>query len=183
MAIDAAGQIVSEEGLRGLTTRKVAGLLGYSPGTLYIMFSGLDDLILHVNARTLDELRSELVGRTVKERDPATTLRALGHAYLDYATRNRNRWRAVFDHRLTDEADLPAWYDAAIADVMSLVRAPVLALRRPADDAQLALETTAVWCAVHGVCELSVGRKLDAGGATDPAAVLDTIFDAIAIPR
>ena len=56
MAISAAEAIIASEAARGLTARKVAGQLGYSAGSLGMMFNGLDELILHVNSRTLGRL-------------------------------------------------------------------------------------------------------------------------------
>jgi AcrR family transcriptional regulator len=177
MAIDAAGQIVAEAGLRGLTTRKVATALGYSPGSLYMVFDGLDDLIMQTNVVTVTALRDALVKKSCDITEPAAVLRALSHAYLNYALTNANRWRAVFDHQLPDGQERPQWYDNAIGPVMSLVRAPVHRLNEYATEEHVLLKTTAVWSAVHGVTELSVGRKLDASGVTDPFAVLDTILD------
>lgn len=39
MALEAARRIVREEGLGALTARRVAGAIGYSPGTLYLVFN------------------------------------------------------------------------------------------------------------------------------------------------
>ena len=77
MAIDAAGQIVAEAGLRGLTTRKVATALGYSPGSLYMVFDGLDDLIMQTNVVTVTALRDALVKKSCDITEPAAVLRAL----------------------------------------------------------------------------------------------------------
>ena len=55
MAIAAAISILNEEGLANLSTRKVASEIGYTVGTLYLVFRNLNELLLHVNAATLDE--------------------------------------------------------------------------------------------------------------------------------
>lgn len=56
MALTAAEQIVLENGYESLSARKVASAIGYTVGTLYLVFENLDDLVLQVNARTLDRL-------------------------------------------------------------------------------------------------------------------------------
>ena len=56
MALEAAEKIVVEQGHKGLTARKVMRDIGYAVGTLYLIFENLDDLILHLNVRTLDRL-------------------------------------------------------------------------------------------------------------------------------
>lgn len=42
--------------LRGITARRIATNIGYSPGTLYNVFVNLEDLIVQLNIDTLNEL-------------------------------------------------------------------------------------------------------------------------------
>ena len=177
MAISAAEAIIASEGLRGLTARKVAGQLGYSAGSLYMMFNGLDELILHVNARTLCRLAKNLDSHTMTAETPLAALRALAHGYLEFAMHEQTRWRAVFDHQLNRETKLPSWYTDTVNALMERVRNPVSTLLPNSTHAELMLKTTAVWSAVHGVCELNVGRKLDVGGVNNPSQVLDSLLD------
>lgn len=176
MAITAASDIVAASGLRGLTTRKVAAVLGYSPGSLYVIFANLDDLILHVNAATLDELRKDLQTACGEAVDPVQQLHAIAYAYLQFALTQTGRWLAVFEHHIDDPDLLPDWYHTSVEAPMMLVRAPVSALRGITDEADVALHTTAIWSAVHGVCVLGVGRKLDAGGGHTAKQVLATLL-------
>ena len=44
LALVAARRIIEDGGYRALTARKVADHMGYSPGTLYNVFAGLDDV-------------------------------------------------------------------------------------------------------------------------------------------
>ena len=48
MILEAARAILATDGLRGLTARRVAKAIGYSPGTLYNFFTNIDELILHI---------------------------------------------------------------------------------------------------------------------------------------
>ena len=61
MALEAARQIAEKEGLRGLKARRIARDIGYTIGTLYNLFEDLDDLIVHLNGRTLDDLYQAFV--------------------------------------------------------------------------------------------------------------------------
>ena len=56
MALVAAEKMILANGKDGLSARKVAQEIGYTVGTLYLVFKNLDELILHVNGRTLDRL-------------------------------------------------------------------------------------------------------------------------------
>ena len=60
MALDAARAIIESDGLRALSTRRLAKAIGYTPGTLYQLFEDLDDLIIEVNVETLDALHAAL---------------------------------------------------------------------------------------------------------------------------
>lgn len=44
-------------GLSGFSTRQIAKKIGYTLGTLYNIFESYDDIILHINAATLDEMK------------------------------------------------------------------------------------------------------------------------------
>ena len=54
LILDSARSIVEEDGFSGLTARRVASSIGYAPGTIYNLFSNLDDLILHLRGKVLD---------------------------------------------------------------------------------------------------------------------------------
>ena len=63
MALKAARTLVEKKGYQGLTARKVAKEIGYTVGTLYLVFENLDDLIVALNTETVTELRLELEHR------------------------------------------------------------------------------------------------------------------------
>ena len=60
MALKAGREIIMEQGVKNLTTRAVAKRMGYSPGTLYMLFENADDLKFAINVGTLVELRHRL---------------------------------------------------------------------------------------------------------------------------
>ncbi|MEW8030046.1 MAG: hypothetical protein AB2806_20210 [Candidatus Thiodiazotropha sp.] len=56
MALEATTQVILEQGHPCLTACKVASEIGYTAGALYLDFENLINLILHINAHTLDRL-------------------------------------------------------------------------------------------------------------------------------
>ncbi len=60
MALAEAWRIAEAEGLRGLTARRVAREIGYTVGTLYNVFTDLDDLVVQLIGRIFDALYEEL---------------------------------------------------------------------------------------------------------------------------
>ena len=98
MAISAASKIVEKEGFQSLTARKVASEIGYTVGTLYHVFRNFDDLVIHVNARTIDEIAALIEQKTRTRRDPEARIRVMAEYYVQFATNHPDRWRLVFEH-------------------------------------------------------------------------------------
>ena len=124
--IHAAERTIAKEGLRGMKARELAYKVGCAVGAIYNVFTDLDDLIFAVNALTLEQLEKTLTVAGEKGADPqADAIRTLTHlalAYTDYAAANRPRWRALFDHRLAEGREVPAWYQANLAPPVRLHR-------------------------------------------------------------
>lgn len=98
LALDAARAIAADEGLRGLTVRRVAERIGYAPGTLYNLFANLDELIVTLNAETLDRLAEAL--EAAAKQPPAVRAGAMVDAYFDVVEAEPLIWGLLFEHRL-----------------------------------------------------------------------------------
>ena len=120
MALEAAENIVVEQGLEGLSARKVATAIGYTVGTLYLVFENIDDLILQINARTLDRLYAKLAETQAPARDARDRLLQLGQAYIQFADQDPHRWSMIFEHRLAEGRELPEWYQRKIARMFAI---------------------------------------------------------------
>lgn len=66
--VDAAHQIIEQEGIENVTIRKTADLAGYNSATLYNYFNNLDHLILFASMKYLKEY-VELLPSYLKESD------------------------------------------------------------------------------------------------------------------
>src|SRR5262245_43721874 len=112
LALRAAAEIVDANGAGALSMREVARRIGYTVGALYLVFENLDDLIVHLNERTVSELRMALERIRGRVNQPAQNLRLLVAAYFGFALLHTARWRQVFEHRLPDGQKAPATYAA-----------------------------------------------------------------------
>lgn len=79
MALAAAGGILDRDGYGALSTRKVAAKIGYTVGSLYFIFRNLDDLILQLNARTLDEMHAAMHTATADCAAPRDCIAAMAY--------------------------------------------------------------------------------------------------------
>ena len=93
MALEAAERIVVEQGFEGLSARKVSAAIGYTVGTLYLVFENIDDLVLQVNARTLDRLYARMEKSRTDAPDVRDYLMQLGQVYIRFADEDPHRRR------------------------------------------------------------------------------------------
>ena len=176
MALAAAEDIVSKEGYAGLTARKVAERMGYTPGTIYFVFKNLDDLILHVNARTLDALHQAMTRATARCRNPQACLLALGHAYIRFARRHSRHWGMVYEHRMPEGEALPGWYQEKVARVFGLVQEAIRALRPQRPRREIEEAAHVLWGGVHGIGILALTDSLKVAGAKSVEALVDSLI-------
>ncbi|KPJ93896.1 MAG: hypothetical protein AMJ53_06330 [Gammaproteobacteria bacterium SG8_11] len=177
MALQAAENIVAADGLLGLSARKIAKQIGYTVGTLYLVFRNLDDLILQVNARTLDALYEKMQGSLQKCRQPRTCVVALGRAYVQFATENPKLWNMVFEHQLTEGEQVPNWFDDKVNKMFQLVETQLIPLLEHQSEKKIDMVSKAIWCGVHGICSLAVTGKLDIQDAESINVLTDSLIN------
>jgi len=158
MTLDAARDILREQGLAALTARSLAARIGYSPGTLYNLFRNLDDLIVHLNGETLDALREVLDG-VPEDGDIETRLWNFARAYIGFTVDNRELWNVLFEHRLPEGIDVPDWYRDKLAGLLARVEAALTEVV-PDDAVARGRATRVLWSGLHGLCTLSQLGKL-----------------------
>lgn len=158
-ALQAAQDIVEADGFRALTARNVADAIGYSPGTLYNVFENLDDLILHLNGRTVDALHDMLAAQPTTGK-PETDLQHLLDGYLGFLEGHRNLWNVLFDFSLPGGRQPPEWYARKIDRVLGLLEAALRPLFAEDEPHALADSARTLWAGLHGICSLSGSGKL-----------------------
>jgi AcrR family transcriptional regulator len=189
MALDAVERIVDAEGPEGLSARKVAACIGYTVGTLYLVFDNLDDLVLHANVRTLQRLHERMQAAAAAEAGEETgaecgetdrarrRIATLARTYLEFATEYRGRWGLVFGRRLVGIETLPDWFRERVEAMFRSVEESLAELCPGLDRRQLSLAARALWSGVHGVCVLNLEGSLAAVGSHPVDALLDSLVD------
>lgn len=164
LLLNAADTIVREEGYTALKARKIALEIGYTVGSIYMVFDNMADLIMHVKARTLDDLAREL-DQVVEGSSAEQTIVALAKHYLHFAKQNFRRWHMVFDDCQPEQSmQPPQWYRDKANHLFERIENLFRALSPgPADD-QARLAARTLWSGVHGVCMLALSGKLELVG-------------------
>jgi len=161
MVLEAAEAIVIEDGFAALKVRKIALEIGYTVGSIYMVFTNMADLIMHVKSRTLDELADQL-DEQMPECSAQEKILELAKSYLQFANENYNLWSMIFEHRLPDHEKTPDWYQAKIDQAFVKVEKLLRQLAAEPDQSDVQSAARALWSGVHGVCVLSLTGTLDA---------------------
>ena len=159
MALAAARRIVAAEGLRGLSTRKIAGEIGYAAGTLYQLFDDLDDLIMRLNGITLDALLLKCKSVDL-EREPERVLQDLAECYIDFVTENPKLWTAVVEHNLPSGQDIPQWYMEKIGKLLGLAEAALAPLYSSSQSEKRFLDARVLWSGLYGIASLARAHQI-----------------------
>ena len=143
LIITTAIRIIDDEGFAALSARKISGEIGYSAGTIYNVYKSMDDLIVTINARSLDIMASQIkslphsVGQT-----PCDQLKAMAKIYLNFVHSHKERWFALFTP--IERAILSLYAESSTTG--------------SSKDAKLAART--LWASVHGICFIDQSGKM-----------------------
>lgn len=143
-----------------LSLRKLAKMVGYSPGTLINLFGSYAKLILAANARTLDFIADDLSLVMTADNKPTDKLTTFAHKYLAFAQAHPYQWRILFEHRLEEEEEIPQWQWARIERLFTMIEECLKELKPNSSQDDRHQASRVLWASVHGICALSIDDKL-----------------------
>ena len=161
LALEAAKKIAEKKGLRGLSSRGIAREIGYTSGTIYNLFDDFDDIIVHLNASTLDSLYDALV-KVRLGKGPERDLIAIAKAYARFTSQNTMLWGVLFEHRLPEGKLLPDWYYEHVYRLYGLIETVLEPLFDPRQKKKRRHTARVLWGSLHGITLL--GRQDKIGG-------------------
>jgi len=167
--LSAGEAIVSEHGVVGLTARRLADHIGYSVGTIYNFFEDLDDLVVHVNARTLDRMYAACA-RIPKRESAEEALRAYAKAYLRFTKGHQKLWAMLIDGGSHHHRELPDWYQAKVERLLGLVEEALATLLT--DERDRKRSARVLWASLHGISALASAGAV----AEDPAELVNDLI-------
>lgn len=95
LIVDAATQILLDEGIDQVSIRRIAERIEYSPGTMYLYFADKDDILYDAHLEAFSAfLDAESAVNSVP--DPLDRLFALGEAYVRFALENPRKYELMF---------------------------------------------------------------------------------------
>ncbi len=152
MILHAARTIVAEEGVEALKVRRIAMDIGYTVGSIYMLFDSLADVVLEVKGQVLDELASCLSEVCASVDDPKQAVSASAKAYLFFASQHYHLWSLLFDRQSQYEKELLQWYQEKVDSLFAKIEAFFRQMTPSATEAEVRQGARALWSGVHGVC-------------------------------
>ncbi len=180
LILGAARRIIDQHGFHALSAREIAREIGYAPGTLYNMFRNLDEILLKVEARVLDELDGNIARAMAGHKD-IDALKNFGRAYVDFAYKSPRLWQLVQRHHPEQFPEAPDWYLERLYAPLGRLE-PVLGKIRGTTCAdEQARNARLMWSAVHGVLNVATTSKFGTLPMSTTLTMVDAITDQLAL--
>lgn len=94
--IDAAKEIIKEEGAKALTARKVGEKAGYSYATIYNYFNDLDTLFVYCVFDFLEDCYKHMINLQIDEKDSKEKFVQYSLAYFKYFAERPDMFHLIF---------------------------------------------------------------------------------------
>jgi AcrR family transcriptional regulator len=155
--LDVSREILLSQGFAGLTMRRVAEAIDYSPAAIYLHFQSREQIAQELCFAGLRQLYERLQGVTAK--DPATRLSGYARAYLEYSQSDPETYRLIFmaDSQLTkavfthrDSGGGEAALGLIVTAFTELHTGSKKTCGRPSELAEL------FWASLHGLASLRI---------------------------
>jgi AcrR family transcriptional regulator len=166
--LDAARELFITEGYDGVSMRKVAEKIEYSPTAIYVHFADKEELFRELCHEDFGRL-AEIFQSGTASLDPVERLRHIGRTYVDFGVQFPNHYKMMFmtPHPLAelDETDQEIKGNPEM-DAYAFLKLSVQqaidagCFRDELKDAELISQT--LWAAVHGVISLHIAKCNDA---------------------
>jgi AcrR family transcriptional regulator len=158
LVVSAAEEIAEREGLAGVTMRRLAAAVGYAPNSIYHSVGDMDEVVLRLNARTLDRLCRSLKRRLPADASPEKAVEAMVEGYMAFVRRHHGLWSVLVEYGRKAKGPFPDWYQAVLARPLSLVDEVLKPFFPDAGDRRRSVAI--LWAALHGIASLSLSGKL-----------------------
>jgi len=166
--LDAARELFVTAGYEGVSMRKVAEKIEYSPTAIYVHFADKEELfreLCHLDYAHLAEVFQSSAIST----EPIERLKQIGAIYIDFGSRYPNHYKFMF--MTTHPAHTPDEVDREMMgnpekDAYAFLKWAVQhaidagCFREDVRDADLVSQT--LWASVHGVISLEIAKGCDA---------------------
>jgi AcrR family transcriptional regulator len=165
--LDAARELFVTEGYEGVSMRRVAEKIEYSPTAIYVYFADKNELFHELCRQDFARLQ-EVMQSAEMPADPVERLRQIGRSYIQFGMRFPNHYVFMFmtphlpqepdeeDREImgNPEEDAYAMLKWAVQEAIN-----ARCFRDEVQDAELVSQS--LWASVHGVISLNIAKGKD----------------------
>ena len=167
LILEAARELFASEGYEGVSMRKLAEKIEYSPTAIYVHFADKEELFRELCHHDFAHLAQSFQSVPLPE-DPVERLKHIGKRYVEFGRLCPNNYKLMFmtphpPHEL-DQRDNQVRGNPEV-DAYAFLKHTVQqaidagAFRAGIDDAELISQT--LWAGVHGVISLHIAKHCD----------------------
>jgi AcrR family transcriptional regulator len=165
--VDAALELVKEQGPSGITLREAARRAGVTHAAPYRHFADKEALLAAVAEEGFLRLK-ETVEAAMVVVEPRMRVEAIGVAYVRFARENPSQFRVMFGSQVGDKRRYPnlVHADQSVFDLLTqgIAAAQATGDLAPGDPARLGM---VAWSMLHGVAALAVDGQMERAGVRD----------------
>jgi AcrR family transcriptional regulator len=165
--LDAARELFITDGYEGVSMRKVAEKIEYSPTAIYLHFADKENLFHQLCQEDFARL-AEVFRSSAMPQDPVARMREIGRVYVEFGVRYPNHYKLMFmtphppaelddqDHEVkgNPEGDAYAFLKYTVQQAIAEGK-----FREDIADADLISQT--MWASAHGVISLQIAKCND----------------------
>ena len=157
--LEAALQIVKEEGWQALSMRKIADVIEYTAPIIYEYFSNKDAIRMELTRKGFLILARDMREAKEKHRLPAKQLEAMWLAYWNFAFAEKELYQVMFGVdvnccelcEIMPEAEVPSI-------LVSEVIEEIMADKKPSED-EVCVKYYTFWSVIHGLISINLVRR------------------------
>jgi len=155
--LDAALQIVKEEGWQALSMRKIADVIEYTAPIIYEYFASKEAIILELTRKGFLILARDMEAAKEKHHLPAKQLEAMWLAYWNFAFAEKELYQVMFGvntnccelAKVIPESEIP--YDL-IAEALEKI------MNKPDED-EVCTKYFTFWSVIHGLISINLVNR------------------------
>ena len=166
--LDAAENIILEEGYQKLSARKISSRIGCAVGSLYNAYENLNDIFLRINQRTLKRLHNQFKEYSRNNSAaPSESLLGLGNIYMRFWESEYQLANLLFNYTQPKEKPLPEWaqndVDAVFFTIIEMIEPVKESLSEEPETI-----VSVLWAGLHGIANLCFSGKMEVVSSETP---------------
>ena len=173
--LQAAWQLVLEEGWQCLSIRKIADAIEYSVPVIYTHFENKEAILLEFTKAGFRLLNNQLLEAKAQHPEPAKQLEAMAYTYWDFAFENKEYYQLMYGlgmptcetvRQVPEVGKFTEVMQAAVKDLIN-------SSKNPAADSFLKFQT--YWSMLHGLVSINLTGRSAASDQLNLSVLEDAV--------